>query len=55
MTVFALLRLGLSLPEWEAREALLARVDVNQRPVANLDFGQEVAWEWLEGELQAGR
>ena len=53
LTVYALLRLGLHVSDTEARAALRTRVDVHQRPVANVDDSNDAARRWLAAELDA--
>ena len=43
-TVYALLRISYGLREDEARELLAHRVDIDGRPVANLDRQHEAGW-----------
>ena len=51
ITVFALLVLMFGVSPAEARDTLKARVDVRGQSIANLDYRQDDAMEWLDGIL----
>ena len=53
MTVFALLGLGLSVSEVEARAALCAGVDVCFSPWLNVEKRQDLSRQWLAEALHA--